>query len=64
MEVLAMGSLKREALLGVMTGVSRGRVKGPICQLVGLAAAAAKRAMARVAAEMKGTLPVRMRHPR
>ncbi len=31
MGVLAMGSVKTEALLGVMTGAVVGRVKGPIC---------------------------------
>ncbi len=61
--VLAIGSVKREALLGAMMGALVGRVKGPSCQLDEVGLAAARRAMLRSVAEMRGNLLVRMRLP-
>jgi hypothetical protein len=64
MGALAMGSVKREVLLGVMTGALVGRVKGPSCQLDKVGGlAAAKKAMLRRVAETRGNLLVRMRLP-
>jgi hypothetical protein len=56
-----MGSLKREALFGVMTGVSRGRVKGPICQVSGVGLAAARRVIVRTAVLARAKLGIRIR---
>jgi len=63
MGALAMGSVKREVLFGVMTGALVGRVKGPSCQVDEVGLAAAKRAMLRSVAERRGNLLVRMRLP-
>jgi hypothetical protein len=63
MGALVMGSVNREALLGVMTGALVGRVKGPSCQLGEVGLAAARRAMLRSVAEIRGDLLVRMRLP-
>src|SRR2546428_699512 len=61
--VLAMGSVKWEVLFGLMMGALVGRVKGPSCQLDEVGLAAARRAMLRSVAEMRGDLLVRMRLP-
>jgi hypothetical protein len=58
MGALAMGSVKTEALLGVMTGALVGRVKGPSCQLDEVGLVAAKRTMLRRVAERRGNLLV------
>src|SRR5258708_17751213 len=63
MGALVMGSVKRDVLLGVMTGALVGRVKGASCQLDEGGLAAARRGMLRGAAERRGDLLVRMRLP-
>src|SRR6266851_5184008 len=61
MGALAMGSVKREVLLGVMTGALVGRVKGPSCQLDEVGLAAARRAMLRVTVVARRRLRIRIR---
>jgi hypothetical protein len=51
MGVLAIGSVKREVLLGAMMGALVGRVKGPSCQLDEAGLTADRRAMLRSVVE-------------
>jgi hypothetical protein len=60
MGALVMGSVKREALFGVMTGALVGRVKGPSCQMFVFGAVEAKSEMARVAVAAGREVRIRM----